>query len=638
MVLSSPLWIPSEERRAKTLLTEFQYRFGFKNYQNLYDFSITEPENFWCHVWDFCSVIASSQGDIILNNKEDLLKAQFFPQAHLNYAENLLRRRDNENAILFYDERGTKRRLTFKELYSNVSQVVSFLKAEGIQKGDRIAAYMPNLPETIIAMLATASIGAIWSSCSPDFGVEALIDRFSQIEPKLLLVSDGYVYAGKKINCLERIDNITKKISSIQNVIIVPYIGLSIKRNILYWEEILNQYTPQEIEFEQFPFSHPLFILYSSGTTGLPKCIVHSAGGTLLQHLKEHQLHCNIQKNDRVFYYTTCGWMMWNWLASALASEATLILYEGAPLFPKIDALWEIAEDARMTLFGTSAKYLSVLAKENFIPPYSLKSLKTITSTGSPLSSEAFRYVYKGIKKDLHLASISGGTDIISCFVLGNPNAPVWEGQLQTPGLGMKVEVFNAQGEALSVGKGELVCSLPFPSQPLGFWKDKNHTLYKKAYFERFKNVWHHGDFIEKTKEGGIIMLGRSDATLNPSGVRIGTAEIYRQIEKLPEVRESLVIGQKNGDDEQILLFLILREKIILTSALEAYIRNHIRDNTTPRHVPKKIIQAYDFPRTKNGKLAELVVKNIINNIPVLNQQSLQNPESLDFFYALCNK
>ncbi|MBY0462107.1 MAG: acetoacetate--CoA ligase, partial [Alphaproteobacteria bacterium] len=494
------------------------------------------------------------------------------------------------------------------------------------------AGYLPNLPETVIAMLAAASIGAIWTSCSPDFGTKSLIDRFSQVRPKILLIADGYTYQGKIFNCLERVPEILQEIPSIQHTIVVPYLGTKEAHPYTDWTEILKSQKPAEIEFKQLPFNHPLFILYSSGTTGIPKCIVHGAGGTLLQHLKEHQLHCDIKPGDKVFYYTTCGWMMWNWLVSALASNASLVLYEGSPTYPTFGHLFQIAEEIGITLFGTSAKYLSALEKAEFKASQDLSKLKTIASTGSPLANETFEYVYKSIKKDLHLASISGGTDIISCFMLGNPLLPVWPGQLQGAGLGMKVEIFDDGGNSLDSGQGELVCTAPFPSRPLGFWNDKEGQKYTNAYFSRYPNVWHHGDFIERTPEDGFIIYGRSDATLNPGGVRIGSAEIYRQVEQVYEVLESLAVGQQINGDEHIILFVRLRQNYHLTGELFDRIKKQIRANTTPRHVPTHIYQVQDLPRTKNGKLSEIVVRQILGQQPIKNLDALANLECLEQF------
>lgn len=603
-----------------------------ENYKELYHYSINDMGSFWKTVWEFCKVTPTLIDSIPLKNPHDIQKAEFFPNASLNYAENLLKRRDDAIAIYFFNESQQRRNLTYKELYNQVSQLICQLLEWGVEPGDRIAGYLPNIPETVIAMLATAAIGATWTSCSPDFGTKSLIDRFAQVQPKILLVADGYTYQGKTFNCSERIPEILDAVPSIQQTIVIPYLEKKSSHPYTNWQEILNNYPPTDIIFKQFPFNHPLFILYSSGTTDVPKCIVHGAGGTLLQHLKEHQLHCDIKPDDKVFYYTTCGWMMWNWLVSSLASEASIVLYEGSPTYPTIDHLFQIAEKVGITLFGTSAKYLSALEKAEFKATQNLSQLKTITSTGSPLADETFEYVYRSIKKDVHLASISGGTDIISCFMLGNPLLPVWSGQLQCAGLGMKVEVFDEEGISLALGQGELVCTAPFPSRPLGFWHDNDSTKYFNAYFSRYPNTWHHGDFVERTNEDGFIIHGRSDAVLNPGGVRIGTAEIYRQVEQVYEVLESLAVGQQVDGDEHIILFVKLRHNFHLTGELSDRIKKQIRTNTTPRHVPSHIYQVQDLPRTKNGKLSEIVVRQILNQQPVKNLDALANPECLEQF------
>jgi len=627
-----PLWRPSDFKIQNSLLKRFMNSVGQKNYDDLYQWSITSPDSFWNEVWNFCGITASSKSILSLKNPNDMQKAEFFPDATLNYAENLLKRRDDAIAIYFYNENQEKHHLTYAQLYDQVSQIVAQFQKWDIESGDIVAGYLPNLAETVIAMLAAASIGAIWTSCSPDFGTKSLIDRFSQVKPKVLLVADGYTYQGKTFNCLERVPEILEAISSIKHTIVVPYLDMKETHPHTDWKEILKSQKPADIEFKQLPFNHPLFILYSSGTTGIPKCIAHGAGGTLLQHLKEHQLHCDIKPGDRVFYYTTCGWMMWNWLVSALASDASIVLYEGSPTHPTLNHLFQIAQEVEITLFGTSAKYLSALEKAEFKTSQNLSSLKTIASTGSPLANETFEYVYKSIKQDVHLASISGGTDIISCFMLGNPLLPVWPGQLQGAGLGMKIEVFDDEGKSLNYGQGELVCTAPFPSRPLRFWNDEGDQKYFNTYFNRYPNVWHHGDFIERTFENGFIIYGRSDATLNPGGVRIGTAEIYRQVEQVYEVLESLAVGQQIKGDEHIILFVRLRQNLHLTEELSDRIKKQIRTNTTPRHVPSYIYQIQDLPRTKNGKLSEIVVRQILSQQPIKNLDALANPECLEQF------
>jgi len=641
------LWRPSEKVIEKANLTRFmasirqEYALPIEEYKDLYRFSIENPEKFWKSVWSFCNIISETQGNPVLVGAEDIETAKFFPDARLNFAENLLRRRDEAVAITFYGEDKVYQKLTFQELYLETARLAQTFKEWGVEPGDRIAGYLPNMPQTIIAMLAAASMGAVWSSCSPDFGVQGVVDRFSQITPKVLLMADGYFYGGKAHSCLDRLSAIRSGVPSIKHVIIVPYLfsakdlaSKNLKEPSDIWDDLLKRSTAQSIDFAQMPFNHPLFILFSSGTTGVPKCIVHGAGGTLLQHLKEHQLHCDIKPGDQVFYYTTCGWMMWNWLVSALASGASLVLYDGSPTYPHPEILFDIADKEGITLFGTSAKYIDTLAKLAVEPirTHPLQRLRMIASTGSPLALESFEYAYRSIKEDVCLSSISGGTDIISCFLLGNPIGPVWGGELQTRGLGLAVAVFNEEGKPVVGEKGELVCTKPFPSQPLGFWNDSAGEKYHAAYFNRFPNVWHHGDFVELTPHDGMIIYGRSDTVLNPGGIRIGTAEIYRQVEQIEEVLESLAVGQIWRYDERIVLFVHLKDGIPLDEALRQKIRNQIRHNTTPRHVPAKILDVTDIPRTKNGKIAEQAVRNIIHGDPVKNQEALANPEVLDQF------
>ncbi len=627
-----PLWKPTKTWVESTLLTKFLKKTGHKNFDDLHQFSIEQPDVFWDQFWDFAPILSSKKGTKALEGS-GVKDSHFFPEARLNYAENLLRRQDQAIAITFYNEAKQERHLTYSQLYNQTSQLSQYLQSLGVRIHDRVAGYMPNLPETVVSMLATTSFGAIWSSCSPDFGTKGLIDRFSQIQPKVLIMADGYQYNGKVVNCLERLPDILDNIPSIEHVIVVPYLGLDAHHYIhgLYttWDECLNDYEPRSISFEQLPFEHPLCILFSSGTTGMPKCIIHTAGGTLIQHMKEHQLHCNIQKNDVAFYFTTCGWMMWNWLVSCLASDARIVLFEGAPLHGGTGLLFEMAEKFGITFFGTSAKYLSTLQKDSFCPKEKLKSLRAIGSTGSPLAPDTFEYVYKNVKKNLQLISLSGGTDIISCFMMGNPNGPVWAGQLQAPGLGMDIQVFNEYGKPVVGEPGELVCCSPFPSRPLGFWNDTNHTKYFQTYYETFPGVWHHGDFVEKTKEGGFVVLGRSDSVLNPGGVRIGTAEIYNQVEHFDWVLECAAVGYKKDHDEEVVLFLVLKPDVTLDHTLKETIQNHIRQNTTPRHVPAHIIQVQDLPKTKNGKLAESAIRHCINGMPVKNVSVLANPQCL---------
>ena len=639
-----PLWQPSRERIADANLTRFMAEVGRDwgvaagSYRDLYGWSVREPEKFWKSVWTFCKVEAETQGDPTLLHGDRMPGARFFPNARLNYAENLLRRRDDSEAIVFWGEDKVKRRLTGDQLYDRVSQLVQALLRMGIRPGDRIAGYVPNMPETVIAMLATASIGAIWSSCSPDFGARGVIDRFGQIGPRILFTADGYHYNGKSHDSLARVAEFLPELPTVERVVVFPYTrdrpSLDGLDKAVMLGDLIDGYPPRDIPFAQLPFSHPLFIMFSSGTTGVPKCIVHGAGGTLLQHLKEHQLQSDIRRGDRVFYFTTCGWMMWNWLITALASEATLLLYDGSPFHPSGNILFDYAEAERCTFFGTSAKYIDACSKAGVAPisSHDLSALRTIASTGSPLVPESFDYVYRSIKQDVCLSSISGGTDIISCFVLGNPIGPVWRGEIQARGLGMKVEVWGDDGHPLRGEKGELVCTAPFPSMPVGFWNDDDGKRYRAAYFDKFPNVWCHGDYIELTDHDGVIVYGRSDATLNPGGVRIGTAEIYRQVEQLEEVEESLVIDQEWQGDTRIVLFVRLRAGLTLDEALIQKIKTQIRSNTTPRHVPAKILQVADIPRTKSGKIVELAVRNIVHGRAIKNREALANPDALDLY------
>jgi acetoacetyl-CoA synthetase len=640
MNMQNPLWSPSSDYKEKTLLKKFMRAVHQNSYEDLHAWSIENPEKFWSEVWDFCGILGDKK-EPYLTNEAKMEQATFFPQAHLNYAENLLRRRDQETAIVFWGEDQVKRSLTFKQLYDAVSRLAQAMRTFGIQSGDRVAGYVPNTPEAVIAMLATATLGAIWSSCSPDFGVTGILDRFGQIEPKILFAADCYVYKSKIHSCLEKLAEIQKSLPSLQQTIVFSYEGTpSVDAPLpktTSWNDFLKPFPADEIEFQRFPFNTPLFIMFSSGTTGVPKCIVHGAGGTLIQHMKEHQLHCNLKSRDRLFYFTTCGWMMWNWQVSGLASGLTLLLYDGSPFAPSPTILFDYTEQEKMTLFGISAKYIDSLRKENISPTktHDLSSLKILTSTGSPLVPESFDSIYEHIKKDLCVASISGGTDIISCFVLGNPMAPVWRGEIQAPGLGMAVDIFDDNGHSLQGEKGELVCTKPFPSMPLGFWRDPQGTKYHDSYFSRFPNIWCHGDFAERTEHGGFIIYGRSDAVLNPGGVRIGTAEIYRQVEKIDEVLESIAIGQDYNNDVRIILFVKLKAGVSLDEALKYKIKQQIRTHTTPRHVPEVIIQVPDIPRTKNNKLVELAVREVVHGRPVHNIEALANPEALEYFKDL---
>ena len=638
-----PLWEPSQARIEAAAITRFarmaiaDWGLRINNYPAFYRWSIDHPEQLWRSVWKFCEV-RGEEGARALVDGGKMPGARFFPDGRLNFAENLLRRRDDGDALVFWGEDKVQRRVSHRALYEQVSRLAQAFEAAGVGPGDRVAGYLPNMPEAIVAMLATAAIGGIWSSCSPDFGVQGVLDRFGQIEPKVLLAADGYWYNGKPLRVLDKLGEIAARLPSVQQVVVVPYLDESPEvgsiRHARRLADFLAGFVPSEIGFAALPFNHPLYILYSSGTTGVPKCIVHGAGGTLLKHLCEHRLHCDIGEGDRLFYFTTCGWMMWNWLASGLASGATLLLYDGSPFARGGNILFDYADAEAMTHFGTSAKFIDAAAKAGLHPArtHRLEPLRAMLSTGSPLAPEGFDYVYRRVKRDLCLSSIAGGTDLIGCFVLGNPILPVWRGEIQCRGLGMAVEVFDDDGRPVRGQKGELVCTRPFPSMPVGFWNDPDGGKYRAAYFERFPNVWCHGDYVELTAHDGMIIYGRSDAVLNPGGVRIGTAEIYRQVEQLGEVLESLVIGQDWEGDVRVVLFVRLRDGLTLDDALIARIKAQIRNNTTPRHVPARIVQVADIPRTKSGKIVELAVRNVVHGRPVKNTEALANPEALDLF------
>jgi acetoacetyl-CoA synthetase len=642
--LSAPLWQPTPARADATQLTAFRraierrFKAPLPDYASLHHWSIEHRAHFWDAVWERCGVVGE-RGRNVVADADKMPGAHWFPEARLNFAENLLRRRDGTTALVARDERGGRRTLTWAGLRDEVSRVAQGLREAGIRPGDRVAAYLPNGIEAIVGMLAASSLGAIWSSCSPDFGVQGVVDRFGQIEPKLLFACDGYGYAGKSHDLRERVGAVLAALPSVRRCVVAPGLAgrpsLAGLRDAVSWNDWTGRFAPEEIRFERLPFEHPLYILYSSGTTGPPKCIVHGQGGTLLQHLKEQRLHVDLRAGEKLFYFTTTGWMMWNWLASGLASEATLVLYDGSPFHPGPTALFDLAAEERVDVLGVSAKFLDSVKKAGARPidSHDLASVRAILSTGSPLVPEGFDFVYTAVKRDVQLASISGGTDIVSCFVGGDPTGPVWRGECQRPGLGMAVDVYDDEGWPVGPGSaGELVCTRAFPSMPVGFWNDPDGAKYRAAYFERFPGVWHHGDFAEWTVHGGMIIHGRSDATLNPGGVRIGTAEIYRQVEQLDEVIESLVIGQPWQDDVRVVLFVRLREGQTLDAALREKIKQRIRDNTTPRHVPAVVAQVTDIPRTRSGKIVELAVRDVVMGRAVKNAEALANPEALEQF------
>ena len=640
------LWKINKGKLNKTNLALYsnfikkKYKVNSGNdFNKIWKWSVDNPKIFWKSIWDFTKV-KGDLGNTLLKESNIFYKNRFFPDARLNYAKNLLKKNNEKKSIIFKSENGYKTALSWKNLNLNVTQVSNWMKSNGIKKGDRVAAYLPNIPETVIAYISTSVLGAVWSSCSPDFGTAGVIDRFSQIDPKVLFVGDKYFYNGKKINILERLPEVLNKVSSINKVVIVPYPGTEIEKNknikieTYHWNELINLKDKKKIQYVLSNFNDPLTILYSSGTTGKPKCICHGVGGVLLQHNKELQIHSDVRDNDRIFYFTTCGWMMWNWLVGALASGATILLFDGFPMYKKDDLLFEFASEEKATLFGISAKYIDALNNSKVVPKnnHDLSKLRTICSTGSPLSKDGFKYIYNKIKKDVHLSSISGGTDIVSCFVLGNLFQPVYAGEIQNKGLGMDVDIFNEKGLSIQNTKGELVCKKPFPSMPVKFWNDDGDRKYKSAYFEKYKNVWHHGDFAKITDNGGFIIFGRSDTTLNPGGVRLGTAEIYGVVEKFDEIQESIVIGQSWNNDIRIILFIVLNKGYQLTDEIKDKIKKAIRINTSPRHVPSKIISILEIPKTKNGKLVELAVKQSVEGKTIKNLEALANPDSLEQF------
>ncbi|PCJ03261.1 MAG: acetoacetate--CoA ligase [Alphaproteobacteria bacterium] len=645
--MRSPLWSPSQQQINSSVLHEFmalvKTRTGhdFKDYDALWQWSVRDKEIFWDLVWDFCGVIGDKGTRVLDDNGGQMFGAQFFPDASLNYAENLLQSRDDGCAMIFRDEQGVESQITRGQLYDDVSRWQQAMTACGVGAGDRVAGYMPNMMETITAALAAISLGAVWSSASPDFGVQGVVDRFGQIEPKLLITVDGYYYNGKVIDVLGKVRDIQPQLKGLVSTIVVPFAGsdleVSALPNTQSADDFIGEYTPSDIVFTRVAFNHPLFIMFSSGTTGAPKCIVHGHGGTLLQHLKEHQLQSNIKSGDKVFYFTTCGWMMWNWLVSALSSNATLLLFDGSPFYPDGNVLWDYTSAHECMLFGTSAKYIEAMKTNDIVPKktHDLSHLRAMTSTGSPLVPSSFDYVYDAVKSDLHLASISGGTDIVSCFLLGNPVSPVYRGEIQCAGLGMALDVFDDDGTSTRESSGEMVCTQPFPSMPVSFWNDVDGARYREAYFDRFDNIWCHGDWIEKTENSGFIIHGRSDATLNPGGVRIGTAELYGQVEKIFAVQDCVAIGQNWEEDVRIILFVILNEGCTLDDDLIKEIKTQIRKGASPRHVPAKIIAVSDIPRTKSGKITEIAVRDVVMGRPIKNVEALANPEALDLYRDL---
>ncbi len=638
------LWKPTKKQIKESQMTDFmnfvnnRHQLSLQNYGEFHTWSVQNIAEFWHSFWDYSKIIHIGEIQSVINDESKMPGTQWFSGIKLNFAENLLQFRDNKTAIIFKGEGRKPHNISYEQLYEKVKTLSNAMRNAGVKPGDRIAGFLPNIPIAVIAMLASASIGAIWSSCSPDFGIKGVLDRFQQIKPKLLFAIDGYYYNGKKFNYIDKVKLIAEQLPTLQNVIVNPYISHSTHveeiPNGISYHDFINSPNSSQLVFEQLPFNHPLYIMYSSGTTGKPKAIVHSTGGTLIQHLKELRLHTNLNRDDNIFYFTTCGWMMWNWLVSSLAVGATIVLYDGSPFYPDENAMWDLVDELGITVFGTSAKFIASCDANNVKPIKNnkLSTLRAILSTGSPLAPESFDYAYKSIKKDVMLSSIAGGTDIISCFVLGNPNLPIYRGEIQCCGLGMDVHSYSAEGKSLIGSQGELVCAKPFPSMPIYFWNDTNNEKYKSAYFEEFPGIWHHGDYISISQHGGITMHGRSDATLNPGGVRIGTSEIYRIVENLDEIEDSLVIGQKWQGDERIILFVKLKNEYQLDDKLIANIKNAIRLNCSPRHVPALILETPDIPYTINGKKVEIAVKKIIAGKDVSNRDALANPKSLDYY------
>ena len=640
------LWKIKNDKLNKTNLSQYlnfietKFKIHSKNdFNKAWKWSVENPEVFWKSIWDFTKV-QGNFGKKLIEKSDIFFKNKFFPDTKLSYAQNILKKNNNDKAIIFKSENGYRTELSWKDLNSKVIKISNWMRSHGIEKGDRIAAYLPNIPETVISYISSSVVGGIWSSCSPDFGTGGVVDRFSQINPKILFIGDKYYYNGKEINILERLNEILRNIPSIKKVVIIPYPGTENQNRNNYnvdtfnWSELISAKNKNKIEYTISNFNDPLTILYSSGTTGKPKCICHGTGGVLLQHNKELQIHSDVKDNDRVFYFTTCGWMMWNSLVGSLSAGATILLFDGFPMYKKDDLLFEFASEEKVTLFGVSAKYIDTLQNKRLVlkNKYDLSKLRTICSTGSPLSTDGFKYIYNNIKKDVHLASISGGTDIVSCFVLGNLLQPVYAGEIQNKGLGMDVDIFDEKGLSVKNKKGELVCKKPFPSMPVKFWNDENNKKYKSAYFEKYKNIWHHGDFAKITKNGGFVIFGRSDTTLNPGGVRLGTAEIYSVVDGFEEIQESIVIGQSWKNDIRIILFVVLNKGYNLTEDVKNRIKRAIKINASPRHVPSKIIPIFEVPKTKNGKLVELAVKQSIEGEKIKNLEALANPDSLEQF------